>query len=72
MAGIMRGSGHAAVPMFVMMICWCIIRVTYISIIVRFIPSINVVFWAYPLTWTLSAVMLLIYFIKTDWVHGLE
>ncbi len=72
MAGIMRGSGHAAVPMVVMMICWCIIRVTYISVIVRFIPSINVVFWAYPLTWTLSAAVFLIYFIKSDWVHGLE
>lgn len=71
-AGIMRGSGHAAVPMVVMMICWCIIRVTYISVIVRFIPSINVVFWAYPLTWTLSTVVFLIYFIKSDWVHGLE
>lgn len=72
MAGIMRGSGHAAVPMFVMMVCWCIIRVTYISIIVQFIPSINVVFWAYPLTWTLSSIVFLIYFLKSDWVHGLE
>lgn len=72
MAGIMRGSGHAAVPMVVMMVCWCIIRVSYISVIVKFIPSINVVFWAYPITWALSATVFLIYFIKTDWVHGLE
>lgn len=72
MAGIMRGSGHASVPMVVMMVCWCIIRVSYISLIVRFIPSINVVFWAYPLTWTLSSIVFLIYFLKSDWVHGLE
>lgn len=72
MAGIMRGAGHSAVPMFVMMVCWCIIRVSYISIIVRFIPSINVVFWAYPLTWTLSSVAFLVYFLKSDWIHGLE
>ena len=72
MAGIMRGCGHAAVPMVVMLVCWCIIRVSYISIIVRFIPSINVVFWAYPLTWTLSSVVFLVYFLKSDWVHRLE
>lgn len=72
MAGILRGAGKSTVPMFVMMICWCVIRVSYISIMVRLIPDIRVVFWAYPLTWTLSSVVFLIYFLKSDWIHGLE
>ena len=58
--------------MFVMMICWCVIRVSYISIVVRFIPDIQVIFWAYPLTWALSSLVFLIYFLKSDWIHGLE
>lgn len=72
MAGILRGAGKSAVPMYVMLVCWCLIRVTYISIIVRFIPSIEVVFWAYPLTWTLSSTAFLWYYKKSDWVHGYE
>lgn len=37
-AGIMRGAGKSAVPMFVMLVSWCIIRITYITITVHFIP----------------------------------
>ncbi len=72
LAGILRGSGKAIVPMLVMMICWCIIRVTYITIAVRIVPQIQTVFWAYPLTWTLSSIIFLIYFLKADWIHGFE
>lgn len=68
-AGILRGAGKSAVPMFVMMVCWCIIRVTYITITVRMIPSIRVIFWAYPLTWALSSIVFLFYLFKTDWIH---
>ncbi len=71
-AGIMRGAGKATVPMFVMMLCWCVIRITYITIIVRFIPDIRCVFWAYPLTWTLSSIIFLIYYLRADWVHSYD
>ena len=60
-AGILRGAGKSIVPMFVMLLCWCIIRVTYITITTHFIPQIQVVFWAYPLTWSLSSIIFLIY-----------
>lgn len=69
-AGILRGAGRAVVPMLVMLACWCIIRITYITAIVRIVPVINVIFWAYPLTWSLSTVAFLIYLRKVDWVHG--
>lgn len=72
MAGILRGAGKSAVPMFVMLICWCIIRVSYITAAVRLLPDIRVIFWAYPITWTLSSIAFLAYFLKSDWIHGLE
>lgn len=71
-AGILRGAGKAAVPMFTMLCFWCIIRVSYITAILHFIPEIRMIFWAYPLTWSLSSIVFLIYFIKADWVHGFE
>lgn len=71
-AGILRGAGKATIPMLVMLLCWCAIRITYITAAVRFIPDIHVIFWAYPLTWTLSSIIFLIYFLKANWMHGFQ
>lgn len=71
-AAILRGSGRASVPMLGMLVFWCIVRVSYISVIVKYIPSINVIFWAYPLTWFLSSVVFVLYYKKADWIHGFE
>ncbi len=71
-AGIMRGAGKSSVPMFTMLVSWCMIRITYITVVVRFIPKIQVVFWAYPLTWFISSIIFLCYFLKADWIHAFE
>lgn len=71
-AGILRGAGKSTVPMIVMLACWCIIRVSYITIATKIVPEIYVIFWAYPLTWTLSSIIFLIYYLKSNWLHGLE
>ena len=55
-----------------MLACWCVIRVTYITIMVQLIPEITVVFSAYPLTWSLSSIVFLIYYFKADWIHNFE
>lgn len=72
LAGILRGAGKSSVPMIVMLICWCVIRITYITITVRLIPDIRVIFWAYPLTWFLSSIVFLVYYYKANWLHGYE
>lgn len=71
-AGIMRGAGKATVPMFTMLACWCVFRVTYISIAVRLINALTTVSWAYPITWSLSSIVFLIYFLKADWIHNFD
>jgi Na+-driven multidrug efflux pump len=70
LAGILRGAGKSTVPMIVMLVCWCVIRISYITIMVRIIPDIRVIFWAYPLTWMLSSIAFLIYYKKADWLHS--
>lgn len=72
LAAIFRGAGRSMVPMVVMLVCWCIIRVSYITVVVRFIPDINVIFWAYPLTWFLSSIIFTVFYFKSDWVHAYE
>lgn len=72
MAGILRGAGKAMVPMVIMLVCWCVIRVSYITVAVRIWKTIQVVFTAYPLTWTISAVIFLLYYTKADWLHSFD
>lgn len=72
LAAIFRGAGKSTVPMLVMLVCWCLIRVSYITVIVRIFPVINVIFWAYPLTWTLSSAVFTIFYFKSDWLHSFE
>ena len=71
-AAILRGAGRASVPMFTMLACWCLIRVTYITIAVRVVNELTTVSWAYPITWVCSSVVFLAYFLKADWMHGFE
>ena len=72
MAAIMRGAGKASVPMITMLICWCVIRVTYITVAVKFVNQLTTVSWAYPITWSLSSIIFLIYFLKADWIHNFD
>ena len=69
MAGVLRGAGLSRVPMFVMVGCWCVLRVIWIQIMVPLPQDIRVLFWSYPITWTVSVTILTIYFFKVDWLH---
>ena len=72
LAAVMRGAGKATVPMFTMLVCWCVIRVGYITVAVKFVNQLTTVSRAYPITWTLSSIVLLIYFLKADWIHNFD
>jgi len=71
-AGIMRGAGKATVPMATMLVCWCLIRVSYITVAVRFVNELTTVSFAYPLTWTLSSIVFAIYLVKGNWLHHFD
>ena len=68
-AGALRGVGLTRVPMIVFISFWCALRVLWITVAIRFLPDIRVVFFAYPITWSASAIALMIYQKKRDWVH---
>ena len=71
-AGILRGAGKVNIPMFVMLGCWCVLRVTYISVALQYWNRLETVSFAYPITWFCSSVLFLIYFLKVDWMHTFE
>ena len=68
-AAVLRGAGKTMIPMLVMMVCWCVIRVTFLSITIPLTNSIQMVYWVYPLTWSLSSLAFLIYYKKAGWME---
>jgi putative MATE family efflux protein len=72
MAGILRGAGKSTVPMYVMLAVWCVFRIAYVTSITHFLPGLQPVLAAYPITWSISSVILLIYMLKADWIHNFE
>lgn len=71
-AAVCRGAGKAFVPMTIMLSVWCVLRIAYIAIVMRLYGDIVHIYWAYPITWAISSVIYLIYFLFSDWIHGFE
>ncbi len=71
-AGVLRGAGRATVPMFTMLGCWCVLRVSYITIARLFFDQLTTVSWAYPISWGVSSIIFFIYFQKADWIHTFD
>ncbi|ADY14556.1 MATE family efflux transporter [Sphaerochaeta globosa] len=68
MTGIFRGAGKSIVPMSVMLAVWCIFRIIFIQVGLAIIMDIRVVYWAYPVTWTISAILFVLYYFLVDWM----
>ena len=71
-ASICRGAGKATVPMAVMLAIWCLLRITYLTVILRYSHELRFIYYAYPLTWTISSILFFLYYHFSDWVHGFD
>lgn len=71
-AAVMRGAGRAFVPMGVMLSVWCVLRLVYVLCVMHFVGEIEYIYWAYPITWTISSVIYLFCYLFSDWTHGFE
>ena len=68
MTGIFRGAGKSIVPMTVMLSIWCVLRIMFIKVGLALFFDIRIVFWAHPLTWTISSIIFIIYYFTADWM----
>lgn len=64
----MRGGGKPAVPMFVMLAFWCVLRV---SILWALAPLHDIlwVYLVYPITWAASSLFFLWYYHQKTWLY---
>lgn len=67
-AASLRGAGKSGVAMLGMAVCWCVIRVPYVTFATMLRPVLTTVSWAYPITWLMSSLFFTIYCARTDWM----
>jgi putative MATE family efflux protein len=71
-ASILRGAGKAVVPMIIMMVCWCAIRVVFLAVSIPLTHAIQMVYVVYPLTWGLSSIVFFCYYKRADWMKRIN
>ncbi|MBE6627151.1 MAG: MATE family efflux transporter [Ruminococcaceae bacterium] len=71
-AGVLRGCGKSFIPMITMLMFWCGVRVVYVNSILHYIPKFEMISWAYPITWTLSSIVLTVCLLTVNWERAFE
>ncbi len=67
-SSVLRGAGNSALPMVVMLVCWCIVRVSLLSVVMPFYHDIRILYWIYPFTWGLSTLTYALYLRYVPWL----
>lgn len=68
-SAIMRGHGKPVMPVVVMLVCWCAVRVTTLMTLGQIIHDIRLANWLYPITWGLSSIVYIIMLFKMNIFH---
>ena len=62
LSGSLRGISDVMIPTFLTLFGTCLLRVAWMFIAVPKNPCIEMIIAAYPLTWTVTAMMFIIYY----------
>jgi len=60
-SAIVRGLGRPMNPMVVTLVCWCLVRVVVLFTIGQVVHDIRLIYWIYPVTWSLSTIYYIFY-----------
>jgi len=68
-----RGTGDSLIPTLMTLCGVCLLRVVWITMIVPTRPSVTMVMAAYPITWTITSTLFIIYYRRGSWLkRGIE
>ena len=66
--GAMRGTGYALVPTVIMILCVCLARILWVSLVVSRFHTIETLCLAYPVTWILCAAVFAVVYFRGRWL----
>jgi putative MATE family efflux protein len=62
-SGSLRGMGESFIPMILTSMGVCVLRIIWLFTIVPLRPEISTVIYSYPITWSVTSVLFIIYYI---------
>ena len=68
--GAMRGTGYALVPTVIMILCVCVTRVLWVTLLVSRVHTIEMLCLAYPITWSLCAAVFAAVYFRGNWLRS--
>lgn len=68
LSGAVRGTGDSVIPMIMTCLGICVLRVVWIWVAVPLNHTIENVLFSYPLTWSLTSVLFIFYYLQGGWL----
>lgn len=69
LGGTTRGCGDAVPPMLMTCVGVCVLRVIWNLVVVPVRPEVSTVAFSYPLTWTTTSVLFIVYYLRGSWLR---
>lgn len=68
LGGTARGCGDAVPPTLMTCVGICILRVIWVLAVVPLRPEISTVAFSYPLTWAVTSLLFIVYYLRGNWL----
>ncbi len=68
LSGAMRGTGESFIPTIMTLTGICMIRVFWVGVIVPRHHELGVLMMSYPITWTITGLLFIIYYRRGNWL----
>ena len=67
LSAVLRGSGDAVRPVVIIGLGICLFRILWICTVFQWFHTLPVLCLTYVASWTLTSIMILLYFVRSDW-----
>ena len=68
LSGAMRGAGESLIPTLMTLVGVCLMRVFWVCVIVPRFHELRVLLFSYPLTWTITSCLFILYYLRGKWL----
>ena len=69
LAGAARGAGDAIIPMIMTCVGVCVLRILWLFTVVPLRPTLQTVLLSFPITWAVTSVIFIIYYLQGGWLR---
>ena len=66
LGGSLRGRGNVIVPVVITLLGVCVLRIIWLAGVLRISPTIHAIIFSYPVTWVITALAFIGYYLWKD------